>query len=214
MSEIVYAPLVRLGILGPANDDMLGLARAAQILLDEVHAEKVIYLGDDGALERVVVSWAREIVGANPSGEAVFKRAAERCAKATPHEIDHFVEHERARLRLEVFVSLPSEHSRSIEILDGRVVIFVHDKAMLDEEDIVAAQLIVFGKAREPLIRRVGARLFLTPGPIGCPTGGAALLDDGQEGINIEILGPGGVVTARDHVGGPRPGKMRVQGGK
>jgi hypothetical protein len=203
---------VRLGILGPANGDMIGLARAAQVLLDEAHAEKVIYLADDGALERVVVSWARELVGANPSGEGLFKRAAARCAKAQPGEIDRFVEGERARLRLEVFVSLPSGHSRSIEILDGRVVLFVYDKGMLDEEDIVAAQLLVFGKAREPLIRRVGARVFLTPGPIGCPTGGSALLDDEVDGIRVEILGPGGAVTAHEQVGGPRP-KLRVQSG-
>jgi hypothetical protein len=205
---------MRLGILGPANGDVIGLARAAQILLDEAHAERVIYLADDGALEQVVVSWASEIVGANPTGEALFKRAAARCARGAPDEIDHFVEGERARLRLEVFVSLPSGHSRTVEILDGRVVLFVYDKGHLDEEDIVAAQLLVFGKAREPLIRRVGARVFFTPGPIGCPTGGSAVLDDGAEGIRIEILGPGGVVTAQDHVGGPRPGKLKVQGGK
>jgi hypothetical protein len=204
---------MRLGILGPACDDMIGLARAAQILLDEAHAEKVIYLADDGALERVVVSWAREIVGSNPSGEALFQRAAARCAQAAPDEIDHFVEGERARLRLGVFVSLPHGQSRTIEILDGRVVVFVYDKAMLDEEDIAAAQLLVFGKSREPLIRRVGARIFLTPGPIGCPTGGAAILDDGVDGIRMEILGPGGEVTAHDQIGGPRPGKLRVQGG-
>ena len=204
---------MRLGILGPAYDDMIGLARAAQFLLDEAHAEKVIYLSDDGALERIVVSWARELVGPNPSGEALFKRAAARCAKATPGEIDHFVESERARLRLEVFYSLPSEQSRTIEILDGRVVLFVYDKATLDEEDISAAQILVFGKSREPLIKRVGARVFVTPGPIGGPTGGAALLDDGVEGVRIEVLGPGGVLTMHHQVGGPRPGKMRVQGG-
>ncbi len=123
------------------------------------------------------------------------------------------MEGERARFRLGVYVSLPSGQSRTIEILDGRVVLFVYDKAMLDEEDISAAQLLVFGRAREPLIKRVGARVFMTPGPIGCPTGGAALLDDGVGGIRVEILGPGGVVTAHEHVGGPRPGKMRVQGG-
>jgi hypothetical protein len=39
------------------------------------------------------------------------------------------------------------------------------------------------------------------------------VLDDGAEGIRIEILGPGGVVTATEKIGGPRPGKMRVQGG-
>ena len=205
---------MRLGILGAAQDDLIGLARAAQYLLDEAHVEKVIYLGDDQALDRVVVSWARELVGPNPSGEALFKRAAVRCAGAGPAEIDHFVESERARLRLGIFTSLPSGQSRSIEILDGRVVLFVYDKAMLDEEDIAAAQVLVFGKAREPLIKRVGARVFVTPGPIGTPEGGAALLDDGAEGVRIEILGPGGVVTAQDHVAGPRPGKLKVQGGK
>jgi hypothetical protein len=205
---------MRLGILGPAMGDVIGLARAAQILLDEAHAEKVIYLADDGALERVVYSWASEIIGGeNPSGGGLFKRAATRCAGAAPDEIDHFVEGERARLRLEVFVSLPSGERRTIEILDGRVVVFVYDKAVLDEEDIAAAQLLVYGKAREPLLRRVGARLFLSPGPIGCPTGGSAVLDDGVDGIRIEILGPGGAVTAHDEIGGPRPGKMRVQGG-
>ena len=205
---------MRLGILGPAGGDMIGLARAAQLLLDEAHAEKVIYLADDGALERVVVSWAHEIVGTDPSDAALFERAAARCAQAEPGAIDHFVEGERARVRLGVFVSLPSGQSRTIEILDGKVVLFVYDKAMLDEEDIAAAQLLVFGKAREPLIRRVGQRVFMTPGPIGCPTGGAALLDDGAEGIRIEVLGPGGVVTAHEHIGGPpRNAKMRVQGG-
>jgi len=203
---------MRLGILGPACDDMIGLARAAQLLLDEAHVEKVIYLCDDGALERVVVSWARDLVGDNPSGEALFKRAADRCAAASPIEIDNFVESERARFRLNVFMSLPSGQSRTIEILDGRVVLFVHDKATLDEEDISAAQLLVFGKSREPLIKRVGTRVFLTPGPIGS-AGGAALLDDGADGIRIEILGPGGVVIAHDQIGGPRPGKLRVQGG-
>jgi hypothetical protein len=125
---------------------VIGLARAAQILVDEAHAERVIYVADDGALEQVVVSWASEIVGANPSGEVLFDRAAARCARGTPDEIDLFVEGERARLRLEVFMSLPSGR-RTVEILDGRVVLFVFDKAHLDEEDIVAAQLIVFGKA-------------------------------------------------------------------
>jgi hypothetical protein len=203
---------MRLGILGPANGDLIGLARAAQLLVDEAHAEKVIYVADDGALERVVINWASEIIGANPSGEALFKRAAARCAKASHQEIDQFVEGERARLRLAVFVSLPGGGRRTIEILDGRVVLFVYDKGILNEEDIVAAQLLVFGKAREPLIRRVGARLFVTPGPVGCPTGGAVVLDDGADGIRVEILGPGGAVTARDHLGGPRPGKLRVQG--
>lgn len=205
---------MRLGILGPAYEDLVGLARAAQYLVDDAQAEKVVYLGDDGALERVVIGWAQEIVGADPREEALFDRAAGRCVKATSEEIDRFVEGERARLRLKVFVSLPGGSSRSIEILDGRVAIFLHDKASLDEEDIAAASLLVFGKSTEPLIRRVGARIFLSPGPIGAPNGGLAVLDDAAGGVRIEILNGAGVVTAQEHFGAPAgAGKMRVQGG-
>lgn len=208
---------MRLGILGPAYDDLVGLARAAQYLVDDAQAEKVVYLGDDGALERVVIGWAQEIVGADPREEALFDRAAAGCAKATPAAIDRFVERERARLRLKVFVSLPGGTSRSIEILDGRVAIFLHDKAALDEEDIAAASLLVFGKATEPMIRRVGARIFLSPGPIGAPNGGLGVLDDGAGGgVRIEILNGAGAVTAQDLFGASAPtgtGKMRVQGG-
>lgn len=204
---------MRLGVLGPARENFIGLARAAQYLLDEAHADRVVYVGDDGALERVVVGWAREIVGANPSEEVLFKRAAARCARASADEVDRFVECERARLRLQVFVSLPSATSRTIEILDGRVVLFVHDKATLDEEDIAAASLLVFGKATEPLIKRVGSRVFVAPGPIGVGGGGSVLLDDGAGGVRIEIIAATGAVTAHEHLGAGVTGKMRVQGG-
>jgi hypothetical protein len=206
---------MRLGILGPASDDLPGLARAAQLLLDEAHAEKVIYLGNDGALERVVFTWASAIVGSNPTEAALFQRAAARCAKGTPAEIDGFVESERARLRLQVFVSIPAP-GRSIEILDGRLAVLVYDKAVLDEDDIAAAHLMIFGKSSEPMIRKVGTRTFVSPGPIGCANGGAGVLDDGAGGIRIEILGPNGAVTAHDQIGVTKPtvtGKMKVQGG-
>jgi hypothetical protein len=204
---------MRLGILGPAGEDVVALADAARLLLDEAHTDKVIYVSPDGAMDRVVFGWAHAIVGADPSGEALFLRAATRCVNATPAEIDEFVALERARARLNVLVSLPAASTRTIEILDGRVVLFVHDKAYLDEEDIAAAQMLVFGHSPEPLVRRVGTRMFLSPGPIGCPRGGAAVLDDSAGGIQIEMLGPGGAVVAREHFTGVRPGKLRVQGG-
>lgn len=204
---------MRLGILGPANDDLIGLARAAQFLVDEAHAEKVIYLCHDRALERVVVSWAREIVGADPSGEASFKRAAARCARAAPAEIDAFVAGERARLRLKAFVSLASVERRTIEILDGRMVLFVYDKAVLDAEDLAAAQLIVYGKSPAPTLERTSGPVFLAPGPIGSPQGGAALLDDGVDGIRMDILGPGGVAGPHDYIRGLRTARLRVHGG-
>jgi hypothetical protein len=209
---VVYAGAVRLGILGPAQGDLRALARGAQHLLDEAHAEKVIYLSDDDALDRVVEGWARELVGSDPSEGALFERAA-RCADGAPEAIDAFVASERARQRLKVLVSLP-QGQRTIEILDGRVVLFVFDKGTLDEEDIVAASLLVFGKSSAPLIKKVGPRTFLSPGPLGAEGGGAALLDDGGGGVRIEVMNARGVVTAREVIGPPNQGaKMRIQGG-
>ena len=106
---------MRLGILGPAGEDVVGLARAARLLLDEAHADKVIYVSPDGALDRVVFSWAQAIVGTNPAPEALFLRAAARCAKAAAAEIDQFVALERARARLNVLASLPASSTRSVE---------------------------------------------------------------------------------------------------
>lgn len=201
---------MRLGILGPAQGDLRALARGAQHLLDEAHADKIIYLSDDDALDRVVEGWARGLVGSDPSEGALFERAA-RCAEATPEAIDAFVASERARQRLKVLVTLPAGQ-RTIEILDGRVVLFVFDKATLDEEDIVAASLLVFGKSAAPLIKKVGARTFLAPGPIGSD-GGAVLLDDSGGGVRIEVMNAAGSVTLRDVVGGAQAAKMRIQGG-
>lgn len=205
---------MRLGLLGPANNDMVGLARAAQRLVDEAGAEKVLYLGSDGALDRVVASWAHEIVGANPHEDVIFERAAVRCARALPDAIDDFVEDERSRLRLQVFASLPGSTARTIEILDARVAVLVYDKAMLDEDDIAAAHLIVFGKSTEPMLRKVGVRTFFAPGSIGSANGGAALLDDGiGGGIRIDVFGPDGKVRSREEIGNPKhAGKLRVQG--
>jgi hypothetical protein len=203
---------MRLGILGPAQGDLAALARGAQQLLDEAKAEKVIYLADDDALDRVVATWAQELVGSNPAEAALFDRAASRCVEASSDEIDEFVASERARLKLKVLVSLPRSPGRTIEILDGRVVLFVYDKATLDEEDIVAASVLVFGKSAQSMIKKVGPRTFLSPGPVA---GGRALLDDTGGGVRIELMDASGAVMASESIGpAQRSGaKMRVQGG-
>jgi hypothetical protein len=204
---------MRLGILGPAHGDLQALARGAQYLLDEARADKIIYLSDDDAMDQVVAAWASGLVEDDPGEGALFDRAAARGSNASAEELDVFVQREQARLRLSVFVSLPGAPKRTIEILDGRVVLFVDDKAMLDEEDIAAAALLVFGKSAEPVVKRVGARTFLSPGPVGGPTGGRVVLDDGGGGIRIEIIDPQGAVTAREHLDPPRhSGRMRIQG--
>src|SRR5690242_15246871 len=179
---------MRLGILGPAQGDLPALGRGAQHLMDVAQAEKVVYIGHDDALDRVVASWARGIVGANPADAALFDRAADRCALGSADDIDDFVARERALRRLRALVSVPPGQ-RSIEILDRHVLLFVYDKATLDTEDIGAAHVVVFGKSSEPLIKRVGSRTFVAPGPLTGDVGGLLVLEAAEGGgLRIDIL--------------------------
>lgn len=202
---------MRLGVLGPAHGDLPGLARAAQQLLDEHAVERVLYVGSDDALDRVVAGWARQIVGLDPTDHALFDRAARRCAAATGEEIEKFVDAERARARLRVLTSLPPAPKRTIELLDGRIVCLLFDKALLDEEDILGASVIVFGKSAAPLVRRVGSRVFVAPGTIGVEGGGLAILDDEGGGIRIEVRDGTGQVALSEHVA--PVAKVKVQAG-
>ncbi len=180
--------------------------------MDGALAEKVVYVGNDDALDRVVASWAREIVGSNPSDAALFDRAASRCSRGSADDIDDFVARERALRRLRVLVSVPPGQ-RSIEILDRHVVLFVYDKATLDTEDIGAAHVLVFGRSDEGLIRRVGSRIFVSPGPMTSDSGGIVLLEDSAAGLQIEVLRADGEKVHSDlHQVGTQGAKFKVQG--
>jgi hypothetical protein len=205
---------VRLGVLGPAQGDLVALAKAAQHLLDVARAERVIYLGADDALDKVVLAWAQELVGGNPAENILFSRAAHACVNADPEAIGEFVEKERARRRLRVFTTVPPPPGRTAEILDGKVAVVLYDKATLDEEDIAGASYLVFGKSKASVVHRVGTRTFLSPGPIGEPSSGAMVLDDEVDGLRIDIIDATGTVVRTERLDARKPsgtGKMRVQ---
>lgn len=203
---------MRLGLLGPAGPDVGALGRAAEFLLNGARVHRAIYLGNDGALDRAVAAWARKLVGDDPSDDGAWKRAAEIALGGTAEQLDKFVSTERARLRLKSLEALPEEVSRTIEMVGDRVAVLIHDKALLDEEDILAANLLFFGKSDGPLIRKIGARWFVTPGPIGCEGGGIAVLDDEKDDITITIYDSAGKPTQTEALSVARAPKMRVQG--
>lgn len=180
--------------------------------MNGARVHRAIYLGNDGALDRAVAAWARKLVGDDPSDDAAWRRAADVAVTGTAEQIDKFVSAERARLRLKSLEALPEEISRTIEMVGDRVAVLIHDKALLDEEDILAANLLFFGKSDAPLVRKIGARWFVTPGPIGCEGGGIAVLDDEGDEIMITIFDSIGKQTQREALSMHRPTKMRVQG--
>lgn len=152
-------------------------------MLDTLRVDRAIYLGADGALDRVVEAWATELVHGEPSDEAVWERASRGCARSEAAAIDEFLRRERKRGQLKVFECLPHATARTIEIFEGLVAVILHDKALLDEEDILPASILVFGKSREPIVHKVGPRTFVSPGPLGHPRGGLVLLADEAEAV-------------------------------
>lgn len=203
---------MRLGLLGPAGTDVGALGKAAEFLLNGARVHRAIYLGNDGALDRAVAAWARKLVGDDPSDDAAWRRAATTAVSGNAAAIDKFVQSERARLRLKSLEALPEGISRTIEMVGDRVAVLIHDKALLDEEDILAANLLFFGKSDAPLVRKIGARWFVTPGPIGCEGGGIAVLDDEGEEIMITIYDSTGKPKQKEALSLHRATKMRVQG--
>jgi hypothetical protein len=203
---------MRLGLLGSSEGDVASLGRAAEFLLNSAKVNRAIYLGNDGALDRAVSAWARKLVGDDPSDDNAWKRAAEIAASGAPDQIDRFVQVERARLRLKALESLPEKVSRTIEMLGDRVAVLIHDKALLDEEDILAASILVYGKADAPLVKRVGGRWFVTPGQIGAAGGGIAVIEDTNDQVVVAIYDGMGKATHREELSLQRSTKMRVQG--
>jgi hypothetical protein len=205
---------MRLGLLGPAEGDLEALERGANLLLVRELADRVIYLGIDDALDRVVGEWARRLVGDDPTDDGLWDRGAVRCARAEYQAIDRFVADERSRRRLKVLECLPLASSRTIEMFDGRLAVILHDKALLDEEEILPAAILVFGKSVEPVVRRVGLRTFLSPGPIAAKgLGGVALLsDDPSGGVAYSLFDPLGTRIKNEIIATAVAGRMRVLG--
>lgn len=199
---------MRLGLLGPVGNHAEAARRALRFLLEDVVVDRAVYLGLDGALDDAVRSLAEEIVGDDPTREAVWARSVAICASADAVVIDAFVEAERECEALRIFESLPPDGARSIEILGGKVAVMIHDKAHLDEEDIGAAGLLLFGRSDVPLLKQVGARWFISPGTFG--DGGIVVLDDEGEGIEAAFYDADLGETRRETITVARAAKLRV----
>ena len=205
---------MRLGLLGPAEGNLGGLGRAAELLIDVLKVERAVYLGNDGALDEAVAALAARLVGSDPSDDAAWSRAAQVALRGSHAEIDAFVRKERARQRLRVLEGLPQgADARTMEMIGDRVAVLLYDKATLDEEDIFAATLLVYGKSADPLVKKVGNRWFMTPGTIGCTGGGIGVLDDGAEEIVASVYALDGTRTLSETVAVARAAKMKIQGG-
>ena len=204
---------MRLGLLGPSGGSTAILGRAAEFILSAARVDRAVYLGDDGVLETTVTEWATRLVGSDPTDDGAFARAANLALTGNVAQIDRFVVSERARLRLRALESLPAGDGRSIEMVSDRVAILIHDKGKLSEDDIASANLLVYGKSPEPLLKKIGARWFLSPGVLGCAGGGVAVIEDEGDEIRAEIFDEKGARSRIETLDMTRKAHTRVQRG-
>jgi hypothetical protein len=63
-----------------------------------------------------------------------------------------------------------------------------------------------------PLIKKIGQRWFLTPGPIGCTGGGAMVLDDSDDEVVATVYDAMGRASRSEALTVNRTAKLSVQG--
>lgn len=189
---------MRIGLLGPAEGDEAALRDAVEFLLGDADVDQALYLGVDvETIERVITAWAREIFGGEPTAETFLARGAELARAGTPEEIEELLSAERSLQRLSAVRMLPPPPARAIEMIADRILLAVHDKSILDEEDIANASLIVYGRSTESDCRRFGPRYFLTPGPVS--RGRVALVEvEEDNGVALAIYETSGLPVWRE----------------
>jgi hypothetical protein len=198
---------MRLGLIGPSNGDAAALREAVEFLVGDAAVDQAIYLGNDDAIDQVLAAWSEELLGVG--GEDAFLDRVARVARtASSAELEKLLAADVAVERLGVVRCLPAPPARAMEMIDDRVVLLVHDKAMLDEEDIANAHLIVYGKSPKDDLKRFGQRYFFTPGPLS--GGKVGLVDVESDGrIAVALYDPAGAPLFREALVA-RTGKLMV----
>jgi hypothetical protein len=194
----------RIGLIGPSLPDEPALPRAFELLLRDAAVRQVIYLGADDSPHTLVAEWTRQGLGE----QEFLRNGVELACSGTPEQIGALLSEERSVNRLQRIRVLPPPPARAVEMLDRFLVLAVHDKAVLDEDDIANAHVIVYGRADEPNWKRFGPRGFFTPGPLA--RGFIGCLELMQEGhIEVRLLDLDGVVRMREPLQSG-PGKLVV----
>lgn len=194
---------MRLGLVG-ASGDLAALARALRTAVRL--SDRVVYLASDAGFDDVLAGW----VALLPAEGSLRERAAA-VLDADASTLASTIAAELARRELLNVHSL-SGASRAVEILLDRVVLLAADKTDLDEEDLLPASVIAFGRG-EALVRRVGSRVFVAPGPPSA-TGGVAVLAEeaGGSSLTLTLFTADGVEVQSTALDLARAAKLRVQG--
>lgn len=196
---------MRLGIIGKAQGAENELRTAIELFFRDPQLKQIMYLGDDDLITEMAANLAREQL----DEEAFLKRGVElACQDGSPQAIERLLEADRQAQRLSLLRRLPDPNACAIEMLEKWIILAVYDKAILEEDDVANAHVIVYGEAPEPAFKRFGPRSFLTPGPLskGC-VASIVLRPDG--GLDLALLDLQGTPVLSESVS-PSSGKVVI----
>ena len=186
---------MRIGLVGPAEEDPALLREAGEFLLGDCGVEQAFYLGRAATLQAVLDSWGAEVMRGAATEQRFLEQALELALGNEISAIDALLKRDKERARLGALSALPEPPGRAVELFDDKVVLFVHDKAHLDEDDIANAFVIVYGRSKQSALHRFGPRTFFTPGPLRL--GRVAVLERGPDGQLV-------IAQFDPHTGEPR----------
>jgi hypothetical protein len=189
---------MRIGLIGPAEGNDALLREAAEFLLRDCGVDQAVYLGLDDVVRTVVDAWADQIMGHTANEKAFLDEALALALKADAASLQALLNRDQEVRRLGALRCLPPAPARAVEVFDDKVVLFVHDKSLLDEEDIANAFLVVYGRSKACALNRFGPRTFFTPGPL--KAGRIAVLEPEPDGtLALAQFNPGtGEPVGRD----------------
>ncbi|MEY4580507.1 MAG: hypothetical protein RL701_5210 [Pseudomonadota bacterium] len=195
---------MRLGIIGKADGALSELRQAIELFFRDPELKQIVYLGDDDAITEVAALFAGEQL----DEEAFLQRGVELACQGSSDAIERLLQADREAQRLSLLRRLPAPPACAIEMLERWIILAVHDKAVLEEDDVANAHVIVYGEAPEAAFKRFGPRSFLTPGPLNKGrVGSIHLRPDG--GIDIALLDLQGATVLNELVT-PALGKVVV----
>lgn len=204
-----YSPFpMRLGLIGPLDGDASKLRDAVEFLVGDASVDQCVYLGLDDTIDSVLAAWANELMDGRASEDAFLDRVVRVAPQGKAKELEELLAADAAVQRLDVVRKLPPPPARAIEMIDDRIVMMIYDKALLDEEDIANANIVVYGKSSSHDLKRFGTRYFFTPGPVQAGhVGVIELEEDGR--VTITVFDTAGTPVSREFLAA-RGGKVTV----
>lgn len=151
----------RVVAIGPAGGHSASLVQVLERILGHEETRQVIYLGQDNAASQAV----EQLAGGMPE-ERFLREAVHVALQGSAEELAALLQSEAQGQRLSAVRCLPPAPARAVEMLERWMLLSVFDKAILDEDDIANAHVILYGKSDSAALKRFGPRCFFAPGPL------------------------------------------------